>query len=62
MFVARVYGRVYGGDAGAVQEAVAQVFELFAVVAQDVVGVHQHGLFGGFKGDEGVTVAVATNP
>ena len=62
VFVARVYGGVYGGDAGTVQEAVAQVFELFAVVTQDVVGMHQHGLFGSLMGNEGVAVAVATNP
>ena len=62
VFVACFDGGVDGDDAGAVQQAFAQVFELFAVVAQHVVGVHQHRLFGGLVGDKGVAVAVAANP
>ena len=62
MFVARFNGGVDGDDAGAVQQAFAQVLELFAVIAQHVVGVHQHRLFGGLVGDKRVAVAVAANP
>ena len=62
VFVACLNGGVDGDDAGAVQQAFAQVFELFAVVAQHVVGVHQYRLFGGLVGDKRVAVAVAANP
>ena len=62
VFVACVYGGVDGDDAGAMQQAFAQMFELFAVVAQHVVGVHQYRLFGGLVGDKRVAVTVAANP